>query len=177
MIVEARSDALVLPLALSESGRRGVPLLMRCDSAKDELGLIPEIESITSLVTQECRSALSCGSTVEQCFHLAFPLPTHRRPSLEQFAEMQNLPPVSPVPSRNLVVDCKDSRAVIVIFGTHRVAQLLRDFGQRDVVGAFCDANLTFGGMFFFRDLFELTDAPDAQDDKSSWRVPDDAGL
>ena len=86
-------------------------------------------------------------------------------------------PPVSPVPSRNLVVDCKDSRAVIVIFGTHRVAQLLRDFDQRDVVGAFCDANLTFGGMFFFRDLFELTDAPDAQDDKSSWRVPDDAGL
>src|SRR4029077_10514827 len=72
-----------------------------------------------------------CSLTVEQCFHLALPLFRNIAAHLvEQFAETQNLPPVSPVPGRNLLVDCKDSRSVIVIFSTHRVTQIPRVLGQ-----------------------------------------------
>jgi hypothetical protein len=81
-----------------------------------------KIESITSLATPECQSAPSCSLTAEQCLHLAFPLLRHIAAHLlGQFAERQNLPPFSLVPSRNLLVDCKDPRSVIVIFCIHRV--------------------------------------------------------
>ena len=41
------------------------------------------------------------------------------------------------MPSGYLLVDCKYSGAVIVSYGTHRVMQMLRHFGQCNVFVAF----------------------------------------